>query len=123
MDHGMALHENGSFTLLGRNNEGQLDRPAQLPTIAGFDCGAYSTMTRHPDGTIRYWGDQRFGGQNIPEGLTGVIAMAAGEINPMVVKDDGTVVSWGSSYGGTVPPNLSSVTAVARGMFHSLALI
>src|SRR5260221_3659681 len=50
--------------------------------------------------------------------------MAAGFYHSRALKSDGTVAGWGNNVYGQVniPADLSGVTAIAAGVYHSLAL-
>lgn len=125
--------------------------PVQVSGLSGvtaISAGGGHSLALKPDGTVWAWGENGSGqlgnGTNrgswtLPaqvSGLTGVTAISAGGSHSFALKTDGTVWAWGEAqYGqlGTgitasdswIPvqvSGLSTVTAIAAGSEHSLAL-
>jgi RHS repeat-associated protein len=109
--------------------------------------GAHSLGLLTSDGTVWAWGTNHYGqlgngttvDSSVPvqvSNLTNVTAVSAGDAHSLALKNDGTVWAWGHNEGGqlgigttsinsTVPvrvSNLTSVSAVAAGHDHSVAL-
>ncbi len=125
---------------------------ASLTNIIAVAAGGYHSLALKNDGTIWSWGRDNYGqlGDNASltnqptpvqvASLTGIIAIAAGYDHSLALKSDGTVWSWGwdiygqlgdnASYGTATDDkstpvavaSLTSVTAIAAGAYHSLAL-
>ena len=126
--------------------------PRQIPDLSGVTAIAAGVDTSHTlavkgDGTVWAWGDnssgqlgdgtttQRKTPTHVP-GLTQVVAVTGGYLNSMALKEDGTVWSWGSNNDGQLGngtntsqqlsplqvANLSGVSAIAAGDYHSIAL-
>ena len=113
-------------------------------------AGAYSVLALADDGNLYGWGHNDTGqlGQGffvftntpqriaLPAGKTGWKAVSAGGIHSMATTTDGQLFVWGNgSYGQlglgndrankytpTAVPNLTNVTAIAAGYYHSLAV-
>jgi alpha-tubulin suppressor-like RCC1 family protein/PKD repeat protein len=125
-------------------------RPAvtvALAMVAAVLVAAAPTEAASPPGTPYAWGGNAFGqlgdGTTVSHtspapvsGLTDVVDQHAGREHAVALRTDGTVVTWGSnqmgqlgigSTGGTrttptAVPNLTDVTMVSTGHYHSLAL-
>lgn len=124
----------------------KIDALSQVKSIA---AGSNHTLALKADGTVWTWGSNSFG--QLGDGTTtdsstpvrvleGVRAIAAGACHCLALKYDGTVWAWGYNADGElglggpttsdpfgVPTpyqvsNLSHVSAIAAGDFHSLAL-
>ena len=120
---------------------------AATPQIA---AGSRHAVALKSDGTVWAWGENSYGqcgtpndyaknGENTPvkvSALSNVTAVAGGGYHSLALKSDGTVWAWGGSdyysqlgngtTGSSPTPvqvsSLSSVTAIAGGVDHSLAL-
>ncbi len=84
------------------------------------------------------WGNNVYGQATVPEGLSDVKVVAAGNSHSVTLTADSTIVTWGrnnngqldlpeninsaSKQGFTVQFNASSVTSIAAGFNHNLAL-
>jgi alpha-tubulin suppressor-like RCC1 family protein len=118
-----------------------------LGDVSAVSAGCDHSVALKTDGSVWSWGFNSTGqlgdGSNQDKstpvrvaGLTDVVAVAAGCAHSMALKSDGTVWAWGFNFdgelGGASPslvrntpamiPTLGSVTAIAAGGFHSLAL-
>jgi alpha-tubulin suppressor-like RCC1 family protein len=127
-----------------------------LTTVTAIAGGVAHSLALNSDGTVWAWGTGASGqlgdgnfysfpifGVATPvqvHGLTSVTAIAGGESHSLALKSDGTVWAWGSGGGGRLGDgnfyttgnpgvatpvhviNLTSVTAIAAGGEHSLAL-
>ncbi|MEX2237777.1 MAG: hypothetical protein WEB00_09610 [Dehalococcoidia bacterium] len=120
-----------------------------LATVTAIAAGGAFSLALLDDGTVRAWGNDGFGqlgdgGTNTNQpspvtvsGLATVTAIAAGSGFSLALLDDGTVRAWGSDNSGqlgdggtnTNQPtpvavsSLTTVTAIAAGGIHSLALL
>jgi|GEM_PF-1611208 len=123
--HALALKSDGTVVRWGRNNEGQLNIPAELNNnIVSVAAGGYHSLALKSDGTVVAWGWNQYGQTTIPIGLANIIAIEAGHSHSLALKSDGTVIAWGrSDYGlNSVPSGLANVVAISAGDNHSLAL-
>lgn len=123
--------------------------PVPVPGIAnviGIASGEAHSLAVLADGTVWGWGSKQLVlGSGAPEftstivqvpGLAGIIAIDAGFQHNLAVRSDGLLFTWGGNPNGelglgsvtagvtppTQVPNLTGVTAVSAGVFHSLAL-
>jgi alpha-tubulin suppressor-like RCC1 family protein len=123
-----------------------------LSNVTSVAAGGYSACALLDNGTVRCWGDNEFGQlgdgtttsevtPSVPvEGVTNAIAITSGELHSCALISDGTVKCWGygaygqlgTGSGGEGYPiataavtvhNLSGVTAIAGGSYHTCALI
>jgi len=124
----------------------QVSNLTDVTAVAG---GYWHSLALRNDGTVWAWGYNEGGelgngtnaDSNVPvqvSNLTGVTAVAGGVYHSLALKNDGTVWAWGYNYYGqlgngtnghgansNVPvqaSNLTGVTAISGGYFHSLAL-
>ena len=121
-----------------------------LSDVAAIAGGGYHSLALKSDGTVWAWGFNVYGqigngttgtAVSAPvqvKGLTGVVAVAGGYDHSLALKSDGTVWSWGHNNVGQLGidisgagtdksspmqvKNLSGVTAIASGYYHSLAV-
>ena len=121
-----------------------------LAATPQISAGSRHTLALKSDGTVWAWGENSYGqcgtptdyaknGENTPvrvSSLSNVTAVAGGGYHSLALKSDGTVWAWGGSdyysqlgngtTGSSPTPvqvsSLSSVTAIAGGVDHSLAL-
>ena len=136
---------------LGNGNNSDSNIPIQVPNLTGVIAiagGGYHSLALKNDGTVWAWGSNSEGqlgnatyiNSNVPVqvlSFTGVIAIAGGFKHSIAIISDGTAWAWGSNSHGqlgigsfstktsNVPVqviNLSGVTAIAGGYWHSLAL-
>jgi alpha-tubulin suppressor-like RCC1 family protein len=131
---------------------GKRPTPAQVlgagnSDIAAVAAGDYFSLALKTDGTVWAWGENSRGELGIGSttstikatqitGLSDVRAISASNQTGLALRSDGTVWSWGDNSHGqlgsgavgglrTTPAQiagLSSVTAIAAGYLHSLAL-
>jgi alpha-tubulin suppressor-like RCC1 family protein len=112
----------GRIFCWGRNAEGQVGTPLQIPILAPQEVVAFAEARaiaaggRHtcaigPDATVSCWGANESGqlgnggtdSSNLPvpvAGLTGVDAIAAGGAHSCARRSDGTVWCWGANTSG-----------------------
>jgi alpha-tubulin suppressor-like RCC1 family protein len=73
-EHGLALHENGTISTWGVNNQGQLTIPPGLCLGAGIACGRYHNLVLCRDGTVAAFGSSPSSEiTNVPADLPGLI--------------------------------------------------
>ena len=129
-----------------------VDRSVPVEVIGLTDAiaiatGYYHSLAIKQDGTVWAWGSNEYGqlgigttiGKSSPVqviGLTGAVAIAAGQRHSLALLSDGTVWAWGDNEQGELGDstnarsrlspvrvsNLDTVTAVASGSLHSIAL-
>ena len=119
--HGIAIDANRLAVCWGDNSLGETLVPFGVTQViqVGSDYGASYALSS--DGVLRSWGQD----SRLPPETPGVAEFAQaplwGELRQIILRyQDGTV----SSAGGFVPspPGLDSVTAVAAGVYHALAV-
>jgi hypothetical protein len=102
--------------------------------VTAIAAGIRHSLALKQDGSVIAWGcgDVDYGQCTVPAAAaSGVTAIAAGEDYSLALKQDGSVLSWGCGADNginrdfgqcSVPSGLCDVTAIAAGVFHSLAL-
>jgi alpha-tubulin suppressor-like RCC1 family protein len=170
--YGVALCSDGTLAAWGDNSSGQLGNNSKTDstvpvavlqsgalsgkTVTAVAAGGYHTLALCSDGTIAAWGSNSLGqlGNNTTTGsqvpvavdLTGVLAgktitaVAAGIFHSLALCSDGSVAAWGSNVFGQLGNNTTTassvpvavntasglsgktVTAIAAGLYHTLAL-
>ncbi|MFP6875023.1 MAG: right-handed parallel beta-helix repeat-containing protein, partial [Verrucomicrobiales bacterium] len=122
--HNIAFGSEGNAFGWGRNDEGQINIPAQLGQIRALASGFEHSLALVIEGSVYSWGSNNHGQGNVPGNLGKVSAITAGAYHSLVLQADGKVVAWGSNdYGQVnVPGNLGSLSAVSAGAWHSMAL-
>jgi len=135
---------------LGIGNKNSQTVPMQVTSLSGvvaIAAGGAHSLALKSDGTVWTWGVNSRG--EIGDGtttariapvklvnLSNIIAIASSRNHSLALKSDGTVWAWGENTdgqignGNTVSPqkipvqvtNLTNVTAIAAGGYHSLAL-
>jgi alpha-tubulin suppressor-like RCC1 family protein len=116
-DHTLALKNDGTAVVWGRNYYGEMTVPQGLGRVTAISSGASHNLAIKEDATVVAWGNNSYGQAAVPADLSGVVAVAAGIFHSMALKNDGTVVAWGSNRDGeaSVPVDLSGVVAIAAG--------
>jgi hypothetical protein len=149
-DHALALHGDGMVWAWGANGHGQLgDGTATTRTtpvhvrgvndiVAIAADGAHSMAIR-ADGTLWEWGSGPSIASTTPlqrTGLANVVDVSSGSTHTIALTADGRVWTWGTDNGAgqmgngttvansspTPVPGLTSITDVAAGWTHSLAV-
>lgn len=143
--HSLALGRDGRVIAWGDNKYGQVAVPIGANSnIVAIAASGFHSLALKSDGTVLAWGSNDSGQLNVPPGLKNAVAIAAGNFHSLALKSDGTCVAWGNNnyrqvivpanaidvvaWGETpaglwqVPPVSSSITAVAAGSAHNLAL-
>ncbi len=112
----------GMVSAWGADDEGQLERPADLTNTLAIAAGEYHSLAVKENGTVVQWG---FNWADVPTNLNNVIAVSAGFEHSLALRDNGTVVAWGDEEGSAnfVPTNLVGVTAIAAGWNNNLELL
>jgi len=138
------LGQLGDDSTIDRHEPVQVHNLTNAIAIAG---GRSHSLALRSDGTVWAWGWNAWGqlgddsstDRHEPVqvvGLTSVVAIACGGFHSLALKSDGTVWAWGMNENGQVGDgssepwrarpvqvlNLSNVTAIAAGLYHSLAL-
>ena len=174
-NHSMALCSDGTIASWGTNSNGELGNnstvsssvpvavstagtPLATRSVVGVAAGGHHSLARCSDGTVAAWGFNNNGqlGNNsttsssvpvavstagTPLATRSVTALAAGFYHTLALCADGTVAAWGfnansqlgnnSTVNSSVPVAVSTagtplagrtVTAVAAGSYHSMAL-
>ena len=148
-DDGFAWGYNGYGQLGdGTTTDRHTSVPINLTNIVAVASGYYHSLGLKSNGTVWAWGNNGWGNLGdgtynqrlnpVPvTGLTGVAtAVAAGYYHSLALKGNGTVWAWGNNGNGQlgngttnqspipvqVSPLTGTVTAVAAGYYHSLAL-
>jgi alpha-tubulin suppressor-like RCC1 family protein/subtilisin family serine protease/chitodextrinase len=144
-DHNLAIRKDGTVWAWGNNNSGQLGDgtvlsrhyPVQVQGLNlaySISAGYSRSLVVKDDGTVWTLG------QNSTQvnGLSNIIAISAGQDHSFALKSDGTAWGWGWNWSGQLGDGtlesrnlpvkvrgssiVSSITAVAGGERHSLAL-
>jgi hypothetical protein len=138
------------FGQLGDGTTLQHATPVQVPglrRVTAISAGAFHSVAVLSDGTVWAWGKNQLGqlgdgtttdrATPVPvRGLKNITALAAGGSHSLALSCEGTVWGWGANAhfqaGSERPiakvvtpvqvPGLTSVTALAAGSAHSLAL-
>jgi hypothetical protein len=122
-DHVLALRADGRVIAWGNNANGQTTVPAFTDFVA-IAAGQFHSAALRADGTALTWGSGAFN----PANATNLVTLSSGFSQTFGLRRDGTVISWMQS-NELVPPNLSSVVALASGgstpqnFGHDFALI
>lgn len=125
--HSLALTASGQVVGWGDDDYGQISVPAGLSNVVSIACGTRYSLALQSDGTIVGWGS----GYDASLGnLHNIKSMAVGGWHAMFLRFDGTVLSLGDFWipispylRQAVPPvGLGSVSAIAAGDSHSLAI-
>ena len=117
--HTVALKDNGTVWIWGRNKEGQLGdgtttnrtipiQVSELLNVMEIACGEQHTIALKEDGTVWSWGNNNYGqlgdgtndSQKTPShavGLTNVMDVARGGNHALALKEDRTVWTWGNN--------------------------
>lgn len=122
-----------------------------LTGMTAVAAGGYHSLALKNDGTVKAWGHNNYGqlgnGVTLPgsdssspvtvSSLTNVKAIAAGGYHSLALKNDGTVWAWGFGLDGELGNGLHTtsstpvkvsfpagtvITAIAAGLYHSLAI-
>lgn len=140
------------FGQLGDGTTNDSDTPLVVPSIGhvvAAAAGGAHCLALKEDGTVWAWGFNALGqlgdGSTVDRsrvvhvpGLLGVVGVAAGRWHSLAIKNDGSVWAWGANNAGQlgdgnegfdfnspVPvrvTDLTDVTVVAAGAYHSLAI-
>ena len=121
---GRAADADGAVVCWGRNEYGQCNTPAGLPSVTQIAGGGFHTIALKSDGTVACWGFNYYGQCSTPAGLASVTQIAGGEHHTIALKSNGTVACWGFNALGqcNTPAGLASVTQIAAGTYHTIAL-
>ena len=142
----MGSGQLGDGTTTNRNTPVQVQGLTNVTAIA---AGTRYSLAVRSDGTVWGWGHKHSGSNavgivfssNTPvqvQGLSNITAVAGGNNHSLALRSDGTVWAWGGNISGhlgngttgttaegLVPAqvlNLTNVTAIAAGYWHSVAL-
>jgi hypothetical protein len=117
--HVLALKNDGTVVGWGENDAGQATPPPGLNGVAAVRAGQSTSFAVKSNGTVVGWG-----AAVVPAGLTGIVDLQDGNTHTIALRTNGEVIAWGdnSSGQGTVPPDLSDVTAISAGGNHNLVI-
>lgn len=127
-NHSLALLTNGVVVAWGRNDYGQASVPAGIGPVDSIAAGDLHSAAVIRGGTVVAWGANGAGQTNVPAGLPAIRSVAAGRDHTLAVTTGGEVRAWGQLYDGMIhvpvriPSGLNSISKVAAGQFHSVAL-
>jgi hypothetical protein len=128
-DHAVALRSDGSLVSWGY--WAAAEGTPTSGTFTAIGAGGSFCVALKDDGSLVWWGDDPYGYDfaRVPTG-TGYVAISAGYLHALALKRDGSVVGWGAgadvsghpNWGQAMPPAGNDYTALAGGLYFSLAL-
>ena len=121
--HSLALRRDGTVVAWGWNDWGQISVPQGLSNVVAIAAGYNYSLALHDSGRAIAWGDVD---GNWPQ--SNIVAVAAGDTHAVFLRHDGTVLGAFSRADFAedqldIPPNLTSVAAIAAGGNRTLALV
>ena len=121
--HSLALTHDGTVVAWGINDFGEATVPAGLTGVVAITAGVNQSAALTADGTVVAWGGTSV--REPPGDLANVVAISGGGTHCLALTSDGRVRAWGSNECGEcdVPAMLASVTTIAAGYGHSLAVM
>jgi len=128
-NHGVALRPDGSLISWGYS--AAIKNTPTSGTFTALSAGGTFCVALRSDGSLAWWGTQTYdyGLSRVPTG-TDYVAVAAGYLHGIALKRDGSLVGWGAGtdtsayphWGQANPPAGKNFTAVACGLYYSLAM-
>ncbi len=113
--------------MLGKNNAGQCNPPADLENVVQVCCGTSHTAALTADGQVVCWGDNNYYQCDVPERFAqknpGVVHVAGSYNTVSIITSDGCVVCWGNNDAGQCnpPADLTNVVSIYVG-YHIAAV-
>ena len=130
---GLALQEDGMVVGWGGSLSSGLgcgsgfDTPAKPPSglsdVTAIAAGSDYSLAVRRDGTVVSWGRLDNPAANPPAGLQDVVAVSAGPSVAIALRADGSVVSWGAEDHSPAAADLASVSRIAAGNAHQVAVL
>ncbi len=121
--HCVALKRDGTVAAFGNNMSGQCNVPAGLTNVVAIAGGDQYSLAVRADGTLVAWGNY-LGSCPDPSYISDVAVLSANGSHVLTINSRHELLATGANdYGQSspVPPNVTNVTSVAAGMYHSLA--
>jgi hypothetical protein len=127
--HGVALRANGSLATWGYSPA--IQGTPTSGTYTAVSAGGTFCVALRSDGVLVWWGSQNYdyGLSQVPAG-NDFVAVSAGYLHCLALRNDGSIVGWGAGRDTSVyphrgqanPPLEKNFTAIASGLFFSVAL-
>jgi hypothetical protein len=120
--HVLVLKQDG--TVVGWGFPSAATPPPALSRVVAVRAGQFVSYAIKADRTIVRWAGE--GLEDPPAGLSGIADLQLGAQEAVALRTNGTVLAWGTINDGqqalpaSVPPGITSVTAIAAGPNHLL---
>ncbi len=131
-NHSLALTSNGTVVAWGDDANGQATVPeAALSGVTAIAAGANFSLALKTDNSVIAWGYNGDGQTTVPASLGNqTVSALSGGVNFSLALTsnataNGTVTGWGSNSSNQttpVPADLSGVTGLSAGSYHTLAV-
>ncbi|PDW00589.1 OmpL47-type beta-barrel domain-containing protein [Candidatus Chloroploca asiatica] len=113
--HACVLLSTGEVRCWGRNENGQINVPADLGPVSQISAGFSHTCAVTTAGAVQCWGSNDYGETNVPADLGPINHVSAGAKITCTVNNAGTMRCWGMPLSGQikVPTDLGSVNQIS----------